>query len=106
MELIGDVLFELIAIVLVGSLFAIAVKFAFCMPELTLKTAAISGAVAIITVGLAYTPLVGPTPCLNIQQVIAFFTFLIASLGVIMRLGGVGFRYLARACPRERPGDS
>ena len=94
---------ELIAIVLVGSLLAIAVKFAFCMPELTLKTAAISGAVAIITVGLAYTPLVGPTPCLNIQQVIAFFTFVISSLGVIMSLGGVGFRYLARRFPREKP---
>ncbi len=97
---------ELIAIVLVGSLLAIAVKFAFCMPELTLKTAAISGAVAIITVGLAYTPLVGPTPCLNIQQVIAFFTFVISSLGVIMSLGGVGLDYLARRFPREKTVDS
>ena len=98
---------ELIAIVLVGSLLAIAVKFAFYMPELTLKTAAISGAVAIITVGLASTRLFGPlAPCPNIQQTIAFFTFLISSLGVIMSLGGVGFRYLARRFPREKPVDS
>src|SRR5713101_506910 len=98
---------ELIAIVLVGSLLAIAVKFAFFMPELTLKTAAISGAVAIITVGLASTRLFGPdTPCPNIIQVFVLFTFLISSLGVIMSLGGVGFRYLARRFPREKPVNS
>jgi hypothetical protein len=101
------VLFELIAIVLIGSLLAIAVKFAFCMPELTLKTAAISGAVAITTVGLAYTPLVGPLgPYLNLNQAIAFFTFLISSLGVIMSLGAVGFHYLARRFLKGKTVDS
>jgi hypothetical protein len=95
---------ELIAIVLFGSLLAIAVAvtFAFFMQELTLKTAAISGAVAIITVGLASTRLIGPlAPCPNLQQTIAFFTFLISSLSVIMSLGAVGFHYLARRFPRE-----
>jgi hypothetical protein len=67
-----------------------------------LKTAAISGAVAIVTVGLASTRLIGPLgPCPNIQQTITLFTFLISSFVAIISLGGVGLRYLARRFPRE-----
>jgi len=66
------------------------------------KTAAISGAVAFITVGLALTQLIGPLgPCANLQQTIALFTFLISSFVAIVSLGGIGLRYLARCFPRE-----
>jgi hypothetical protein len=67
-----------------------------------LKTAAVSGSIAILIMGLASVGLIGPIgPCANLQQIIVLLAFLLSSLVAVLSLGGASLRYLARRFPRE-----